>query len=373
MKINFATPMLSDSYLSLFNRLPLKLQEYYVDKTYKKYTSQLEGYPGLKTLSPQIHAEVNKRQQHLQSLGISTNTCEQDIINSWLNYHIKPNEYFEYDFINKDASEKSSYLPELERSRILRLMPDWTNKSKTLGNKYSFYEFAKPFFKRKAFHLTPDTNKNEAIGFITEVKDIFCKINSGSMGKGVLKVSNASYKDAEILVNKMLSTCNDWIIEEQIKQADSMNEWNKTSINTIRFPSFLINGKFIPFYPKIRVGRVGEYVDNVANGGLTALINPSTGIITTNSTSYKNTYAKHPDNGKIFLGAQIPYWQELLVYAEAIHRSMSKFSLIGFDFALSKSGCDIVEANSTCQMISTQMLLGRGIKQEFLELCNGII
>ena len=147
-----------------------------------------------------------------------------------------------------------------------------------------------------------------------------------------------------------------------------MGVWNESSINTVRFPSFLKDGKFFPFYPKLRVGRSGEIVDNFAQGGMIAMIDAATGAVITDAyTKDKKQFKNHPDNGKVFFDAQIPDWRELLEFVEKIHRTMPQHIYVAWDLAHTNKGWDIVEANWG-QLGSTQMLLDRGVKQQFYSM-----
>ena len=100
------------------------------------------------------------------------------------------------------------------------------------------------------------------------------------------------------------------------------------------------------------------------------MIDGKTGIICTDAYTKSNELIiKHPDSGKPFKGEKIPQWDELLQYAEAIHRTMPQHVYVAWDFAYTEKGWDIVEANWG-QLGSTQMMLGRGIKKEFEALAN---
>ena len=296
-------------------------------------------------------------------------TLVKDIIYSQLKYKMKPNEYFNFDFRYKNKLERKTYISDQQRVELL-LKLNGEKRKYELRDKYVFYNLARPFFKRRVFHLEEHTDFASFANFCLSVGQIFCKPNKGAMGVGICSYTIVDKSSAHSIYEHLLKESADWIIEEAITQGKELSEWNDTSINTVRFPSFLRDGKFIAYYPKIRVGRKGQIVDNFAQGGMIALIDDKTGIISTDAyTKANKLIAKHPDSGKPFKGEQIPYWDDLVKYAESLHRSMPQHVYVAWDFAYTNKGWDIVEANWG-QLGSTQMMLGRGIKNEFEKLAK---
>lgn len=293
----------------------------------------------------------------------------KDIIYCQLKFKIKPNEYFNFGFRYKDSSIRETYISDQQRVELLLKM-NGAERRFELRDKYVFFKLAHSFFKRRVFHLNNETEVDSFSDFCLSVKRIFCKPNKGTMGVGICSFQVVDKESAYKIYADLLNITDDWIIEETIIQGKELTEWNDTSINTIRFPSFLKDGNFIVYYPKIRVGRKGQIVDNFAQGGMIAMIDGESGVICTDAyTKANELIVVHPDSGKPFKGERIPHWRELLEYAEALHRSMPQHIYVAWDFAYTTKGWDIVEANWG-QLGSTQMMLGRGIKEEFIKLAN---
>lgn len=290
-----------------------------------------------------------------------------DIFYCYFKFHVKPGEYFNFEFSEKTDSQRAEYICDEDRVRLLERINGLERKFE-LRDKYEFFKLAKPFFKRKVFHLDKTSDIQQFLDFALSVEKLFCKPNKGAMGVGISSHVISSKADAETLYTNLMATASDWIIEETIEQGQELNEWNDTSINTVRFPSFLRNGKFTIYYPKLRVGRKGQIVDNFAQGGMIAMIEGETGkIITDAYTKSNEIYKSHPDSNKKFKGEIIPEWESLLSYAEQLHRSMPQHIYVAWDFAYTKNGWDIVEANWG-QLGSTQMMLKRGVRKEFYNL-----
>lgn len=291
----------------------------------------------------------------------------RDAIKSNLLFGFKPHEFFMYDLADKSVSEWSEYLAEKDRVSTLHREFGLELKAQ-LRDKWLFYQLAKPYFKREIFHLTSETVLGEFISFAQRMGHLFCKPTDGHMGIDVYRYDIDNNTDINEIYVFLMSKCQDWVVEECIRQGEEMAIWNESSVNTIRFPSFYRNGVLTPYYPRIRTGRKGQIVDNVAQGGLIAFIDAKTGVINTDGYYKKNEKSSvHPDSGIKFKGTCIPQWQELLKYAEELHKALPQHVYIAWDFAYSEKGWDVVEANWG-QMDSTQMIIGHGIRKEFHEL-----
>lgn len=303
--------------------------------------------------------EINDKSnlKHLVRLAIKSN----------LLFGFKPHEFFMYDLAEKKVSEWGTYLAEKDRVGTLHKFFGKELKAQ-LRDKWLFYQLAKPFFKREIFHFTKDTTLEEFASFVNRIKHVFCKPADGHMGMGVERFDVESEADAKNLFDHLAAVGTDWVVEECIRQGKEMAAWNESSVNTIRFPAFYRNGVLTPYYPRIRVGRKGQIVDNVAQGGLIAFVDAKTGVINTDGFFKKNEISKdHPDSRIVFKGTQIPHWADLLKYAEDLHKALPQHVYIAWDFAYTENGWDVVEANWG-QMDSTQMIIGHGIRKEFHEL-----
>lgn len=341
------------------------LSKLYVEKFFK-------GTLDLKIYNGQSYAEALSSDLKIYLSDAERNDASTlrrivaDAIRSNLLCGFKPHEYFMYDLRNKVTKDWYEYLSEMDR--VVTLTKGFGSELKMqLRDKWKFYELAKPFFKREIFHLSSETKREDFYDFSLRIQHIFCKPTDGHMGIGIYKYDVTDSNKEEIYF-KLMSYCSDWVIEECIIQGEEMACWNESSINTIRFPSFYRDGVLTPFYPRIRVGRKGQIVDNAAQGGLLAFVNPKTGVINTDGYM-KNfeTCKNHPDSNIVFVGTQIPHWNELLEYATQLHKALPQHIYIAWDFAYTTKGWDVVEANWG-QMDSTQMIIGHGVKREFHQL-----
>lgn len=81
-------------------------------------------------------------------------------------------------------------------------------------------------------------------------------------------------------------------------------------------------------------------------GGIFTIIDEKTGICRTDGyDEFGGVFETHPESGVRYKGFQIPHWEDLLKFAEEIHRTVSWYPYIGWDFAYTPHGWVLVEGN----------------------------
>ena len=274
---------------------------------------------------------------------------ERDIWACRKKYKTKPDEYFLYGFRGMKEEERNTFLPDLVKDSIMNRVVGFDVYTRELRNKFNFYQLAGKWFGRDAMLIGNEFGKDNCLlfqQFSANHPDLFIKNNMLSKGRGTGLYHVDNKEEAERLFSKFNNEGGEWIVEEKIEQADSMRQWNESSVNTVRLPAVLNNGKWTVIGPFFRVGRKGSVVDNAGAGGVFACIDPHTGVLLTDAVDEDgHYYPKHPDSGLSFKGWQIPRWNDLLKIAEEIHRSMPHHKYIGWDFALTENGWILIEGN----------------------------
>lgn len=274
---------------------------------------------------------------------------KNDIKKSYDYYLTTPDEYFLFDFPGKDDDYRKTFLTDKVRLRLLIKHVGERKFVEDLCDKYNFYRQTSQFFKRQVIVVggKKGCSFSEFCDFVCRYKRVFVKPLSDSYGKGahILKIDSEDTNTLKNLYHKY--SIKDWIFEECIIQSKEMSEWNPSSVNTVRLPCFLINGKFNVLNPFFRTGREGAVIDNAGGGGIFACIDEKTGQLITNGIDENNiVYKRHPNSGKEYLGWQIPQWEELLKVAEKLFvQCLPNHKYIGFDFALTDNGWVLIEGN----------------------------
>ena len=298
---------------------------------------------------------------------------KREIINCHKLYRTSHSEYFLYGFrTEKSNNYRDSFLSDEIKNKVMIELVGADAFYNELSDKLNFYNLTSKYFKRGVFLLRNVDGGVQYDNFQCFAKKygvLFVKRNQSSQGKGVKLCRIEKESDVKSLFEKLIKDGGDWIIEEKIIQASEMAQWNDSSVNTIRLPAILHNGRWTPLGPFLRTGRKGSVIDNAGAGGVFAVLDPKTGVITTDGIDEAGKYYKqHPDSGLIFKGWQVPRWNELLALAKEIQCSIPKHKYVGWDFALTDKGWILIEGNWG-QFVS-QYNDHIGLKHQFLELLD---
>lgn len=292
-----------------------------------------------------------------------------DIVKCWVRYNALPYEYFLFNFRHRSEKERGEFETDMDRISALCRVSDNKLFKEEINNKFNFYLLAKPFFKREAIKLDSSVQVNDFAAFLKRHGEVFVKPLEGSKGRGAHVYWYEDDEGTAAYCRELLEEGPSWMVEERIRQSAAMGQWNETSVNTIRIPSFLRDDKFTVIWTRMRMGKKGAIVDNAAAGGIVVNVDPQTGIVSSDGIdeSY-NHFEKHPDCGLTFKGWQVPRWDELLKTVEELHRTLFyKHVYVAWDFALTDEGWVVIEGNWG-QLLGQQTASQVGVKKKFHEL-----
>ncbi|SFW15411.1 sugar-transfer associated ATP-grasp domain-containing protein [Cellulophaga fucicola] len=207
------------------------------------------------------------------------------------------------------------------------------------------------FFENNVYKIK---TKNDLISFYELVfsknKDscLFIKPLSLYGGKGCYKIRKEHLADD---INKCFQyvVSDSCVHEEFVKQHPKINKIHPKCVNTIRVETFIDKeGKTHILSAFMRFGVGDSFVDNAHSGGFYVGINLQNGILNKIGHQYMEYggahYIAHPDNGYVFEGFSIPYFQELKdVVFKAVDFIPDRY--IGWDIAIGENGPIIIEAN----------------------------
>lgn len=326
---------------------------YTIKKRFKRQIIKLYQSLSMDKLLMQVGAFDNSISNAIEKFNkdnsYSKDILKKDIKRSYNKYLATPDEYFLFGFPGKDDNYRKSFLTDKMRIRLLIENVGERKFVEDLCDKYNFYRRTSQFFKRQVIVVGGKIGCSfrEFQDFLSSHDTVFVKPLSDSYGKGahILKYNNEDAGSLEKLYHKY--SLNEWIFEECIIQSKEMAEWNMSSVNTVRLPCFLSDGKFNILNPFFRTGRKGSVVDNGGSGGIFACIDEQMGILNTNGIDENNiSYVHHPDFHKRYLGWKIPYWEQLIALAKEIFtQCLPDHKYIGFDFALTDEGWVLIEGN----------------------------
>ena len=291
------------------------------------------------------------------------------IIGTYIKNGITPSEFIKFDLLKKKDCQIAEYVPDLELLKIFR-----AEENNILPpNKYGRYLLFKEYYNRELLHICFNGEKTEQEQyqeFCKKHDTYIAKVIRGTKGHGIYRIDTSTTSDLSTLFEIVGNEC---ILEEVINQGIELARFHPESVNTIRFVTGMSpKGVFNNLFALLRVGRGESIVDNVGSGGLVAMIDLATGIVTTDALCGNKYYAVHPDTKTQFKGYKIPSWEELCILAKNMHSAHMEQRLFGFDFAWTADGWDVVEVNPAPSFDSYQALTGRGIRPllKRLELIN---
>ena len=302
---------------------------------------------------------------------------KRDMTHCLMKYGAYYDEYFQFGFEGEDEEYRSSFITEGIRMSFYPRMNDPKNTN-MLENKYLTYKKFKDFFKRDMLCIRKDKEATEEAlqqlsAFVSEHETYIVKPIYAAFGKGVHMDSIKNYASVEEAFQEYART--GAVIEELIEQGAEMAVILPQSVNTLRIPTAVIKGEngeseVRLFNPTLRVGQHESVIDNFSAGGISALIDPETGVIFTDGEDKKcHYYETHPDTGVRFKGFQIPHWEEVLSMVKQAAMMVPGNHYCGWDLAYTaRRGWCMVEANCTAQMGGMQMVTKTGRRQELEDL-----
>jgi hypothetical protein len=302
-----------------------------------------------------------------------------DLFILFFRYKEIPVHYFSRYLFKKDRTNIKDYLPNKFLAGIARQFNDKKVKA-VLDDKLYFSLFFSQFdlsmpkilmynhhshfiVGNKSFTIS---NRNDFVAKLNEVLDgePFCealvikKTYASSSGHKIFKLFKSQLSDESPLVSEIYSevTKSDFLFQECVKQHPVLNKLNSSSLNTIRFDTFIDkDGRIDIISGYIRMSIRNLHIDNISSGGC------QVGIVLEDGKLKKNGYAliqstgievftEHPVTHILFENFTIPFFneaKELTIQAARLNPGMR---LIGWDIAIGESGPVLIEGNSDYDM-----------------------
>lgn len=174
-------------------------------------------------------------------------------------------------------------------------------------------------------------------------------------GKNVQVVNRGNY------ISHMAFLRRDYIIQEVMKQHESLAYYNASSVNIIRITSLLWKGKVYIMGGILRVGVSGGFCDHTSQGGQYPLIIPidENGWLGSRAIDCDNGFVYDDVRGKRIEG-RILHYMKMKEFAQKEHIKYPHHKMIGWDFTLDvNENIRCIEYNSDCPgIVQSQFALG---------------
>ena len=277
-------------------------------------------------------------------------------------------EYFYYDFYNKDRAYKDAFINETQRFSYYNKL-NTIKGMKQFDDKWKTYQKLKPFYKREVIFCKSENDFDMFSAFVQQHKKFIKKPVDSYFGNGVELLETNEQTDPKALFARLLKDGN-FLCEEFVVQHPFFANLNASSLNTMRIPTVLTgktpdDHKVHIFYPCLRIGRKGSVVDNAGSGGLLVQVDAATGkVFHTARDEMNHAFSEHPDSRIVFDGLVIPEWEKAVETATKLALSCPENRYTGWDLALTENGWVLIEGNARAQFLVGQICDRVGKKKE---------
>lgn len=135
---------------------------------------------------------------------------------------------------------------------------------------------------------------------------------------------------------------NNFIIQKRLKQHERMNLLNPTSVNTIRIFTYRSNMEILVIYSVVRIGRMGQVIDNQCAGGISTIIGEDGKLGKYAYGGYTENDVLKTDVGTVLEGFEIPSYDKAVETVKRLHFQLPFFNFIGWDVAIDEEGDPVI-------------------------------
>ncbi|MBQ3195292.1 MAG: hypothetical protein IJB65_02385 [Clostridia bacterium] len=180
-------------------------------------------------------------------------------------------------------------------------------------------------------------DKQEAITFLQQLDSFVIKpsIDNG-IGKGVRLV-----KKGEDLDKVLASYGKDYVIQEVFRQHSTLSQFNKSSVNIVRYISLMIDGEVYPVMAALRCGAEGSFNDNCITEdgmGMFVIGIDNDGKLKSEAFHSCGKKINRCPNGTEFNGVTIPSFDKMTKIVKNVHKYLGHFGFVGWDFVVDENG-----------------------------------
>ena len=294
----------------------------------------------------------------------------KDITTFWAPYRNVNKERGWFEFYNTNCENKELlkyYIPDnIYYAEIDTFFTD-ARRSEALDDKnlYDLYftDIKRPttiirkingeFLDKDYQFITPE----QALELCQQNKTVISKEALDSCGGHGVRFFDLSQPEAFEDFKTWLKKTDYIIVQEVIKQHETLSSIHADSINTVRMMSLFLDGKTIILSSLLRMGAGGSHVDNGSSGGVFCGIDEEGKLREIGHYTDGRSCKQHPQ-GTIFKGFKVVGYDRCReIIQHLAGRMFTSTRLISWDFAIGPDGEPIlIEVNLTYGGLSTHLL-----------------
>lgn len=305
-----------------------------------------------------VYKSWGKRFKNIEPTYLSPVNKNNELLHTkkWKNFHGKVNLNTYRLCTNLSGVLSVNYVPEeifsidIEKS----LNPDL--KVDYLSNK-SFYNnwFDKGLFPKDIFHKIDGAYYNQnldpiSIDMVEKLKidfPVVLKPNKDTFGG-----EDINFVKDKINLLELISSRNNFVVQEKLDQHSFFAKYNNKGINTIRVCTYrsVVDNTTKILNASLRFGVRGS-LDNETAGGVVCNITDEGNLCGSAKDKYAFNFTEHPDS-KIAFEGKIPHFEDMLEIAKKVSEKIFYARLISLDMCLdSDENWRVIEINLTGQTI----------------------
>ena len=150
----------------------------------------------------------------------------------------------------------------------------------------------------------------------------------------------------------------DFVIQEAVKQHESLARFHPGSLNTLRIITLRLDEVIRPIAATLRMGN-GSHVDNGHAGGLLCGIDIATGTLTPFACDVLfRRYERHPLTSETFDGKSVVSFSQAKALTRSVHGRLPYFDVLSCDIAVLEDGSPcLIEVNTFGQGVEPHQFL----------------
>ena len=184
-------------------------------------------------------------------------------------------------------------------------------------------------------------SEDEAIQHCSNMEKVIIKPSRESKGHGVQLfnvkdgITDLSGKSLRQLFKEYKK---DFLLQYWIEQHAEMAALNPTSLNTLRILSYRSGMEILIIYSVVRIGRMGQVIDNQCSGGMSTTINKDGFLGKYAFGGYSEDNILKTDSGVVLEGYRLPSYEKAIEMVKRLHLKLPFFNLVGWDVAIQEDG-----------------------------------
>ena len=203
----------------------------------------------------------------------------------------------------------------------------------------------------------------EAVADCRNLKEVIVKPALRSKGKGVqlMNFTEGVNEKGETVEQVFSQYKRDFLFQRRVHQHPDMAALNPSSLNTIRVLSYRSENEVLIIYSVIRIGRMGQIIDNQCAGGISTTITEDGKLGRVAFGGYSTDNILKTDSGIVLDGYQVPSYDKAIEMVKRMHLNLPYFRLIGWDVAIEEDGRPVlIEINTNPGLSQSAFKSGMG-------------